>query len=111
MGTMVMCVSMSAEESKLIFSCGYGECIGGGAGGKAIEMDANITKARKKAGFDKKLSSSEFLACLLTFALSPDGRGIDDLARCDGKSDDCFASPTTPVLNKACKLILPTSGW
>lgn len=109
MGTMVMCVAPSAEDPKLIFSCGYGECIGGGYGSKAVEKDAHITEARKLAGFEEKLSSSEFLACLLTFALSPDGSGFRDLADCDGKSDS--ESPTTPLLNKACRLISPTKGW
>ena len=106
---MVMCVAPSAEDTKLIFSCGYGECIGGGYGSKAVEKDAHITEARKLAGFEEKLSSSEFLACLLTFALSPDGSGFWDLADCDGKSNS--DSPTTPLLNKACRLISPTRGW
>ena len=94
---MVMCVAPSPddEDPKLIFSCGYGECIGGGHSGKAVEKNAHITEARKLA--------------LLTFALSPDGSGFLDLADCDGKSDS--DSPTTPLLNKACRLISSTSGW
>lgn len=103
-----MCVATSAEDPKLIFSCGYGELLGGGFEGEAIEVDAHIAEAREASGFLEKLSSSEFLACLLTFALSPHGRPFDDLADCDNESGE---SPTTPVLNKACNLISPTRGW
>jgi hypothetical protein len=90
-------------DPKLLFSCGYGECIGGGFGGEAVEVEAHISEALKDTGFEGKLETFEFLACLLSCALSPGANGpIEELAECDGKE-----SPTTPILNKACKCVAP----
>ena len=111
MGLMVMCTG-TPEDPKLLFSCGYGECIGGGFGGEAVEVEAHISQALKDAGVEGKLLPFEFLACLLKFALSPKGEdgpfwAIQQLAQ---SADN--ESTTTPLLNKACKLIAPNGyGW
>ena len=65
-------------------------------------MEAHISQALKDAGVEGKLLPFEFLACLLKFALSPQGRPIEELAE---KADN--ESPTTPLLNKACNCLLP----
>ena len=44
-----MCVATSVNP-KLIFSCGYGELLGGGFEGEAIEVDAHIAEAREASG-------------------------------------------------------------
>ncbi len=101
MGSMVLCTG-TPRDPKLLFSCGYGECIGGGFGGEAVEVEAHISQALKDAGVEGKLLPFEFLACLLKFALSPEGNPIQELAENADRE-----SPTTPLLNKACKLIAP----
>jgi hypothetical protein len=104
MGSMVMCTG-TPEDPKLLFSCGYGEMIGGGFGGEAVEVEDHISQALKDAGCEGKLLPSEFLACLLKFALSPQGNPIQELAEEEGKAHS--ESPTTPLLNNACKLVAP----
>lgn len=104
MGSMIMCTG-SPEDPKLLFSCGYGECLGGGFGGEAVEVEGHIAQALKDAGCEGKLLPSEFLACLLKFALSPQGGPIQELAEDEGRA--LSESPTTPLLNKACKLVAP----
>ena len=64
MGNMVMCAgcmcagSKDDSDPKLLFSCGYGEYIGGGFGGEAMEVElqpveANISEALKDTGFEE----------------------------------------------------------
>jgi hypothetical protein len=78
MGTFVLC-AMLAKGPKLLFSCGTGECNGGGFGGEAVEVEANICDVLKAADVEGKLTPTEFLAVLLSVC-SPSDRGLHDLS-------------------------------
>jgi hypothetical protein len=66
MGTFVLC-AMLDKGPKLFFSCGTGEYNGGGFGGEAVEVEANICEVLKAADVEGKLTPPEFLAVLLSF--------------------------------------------
>lgn len=99
MGTAMLCANQKgqsggAEFPKLLFSAGYGESIGGGFGGEALEVEDNILLMLKAAGVEGKLAPSEFLAILLSFSMSDDGSGaLSDFSRA-GSEEMC----STPIL-------------
>lgn len=69
-------------------------------------VEAHISEAVKDMGFEGKLSPFQYLACLLSFALSTDGSSIQELAEQAGQTD-MYSSPTTLILNKASKCVAP----
>ena len=100
MGTFVLC-AMLAKGPKLLFSCGTGECNGGGFGGEAVEVEANICEVLKAADVEGKLTPTEFLAVLLSVCSPSDREGsFHDLSSTYSQlaEENRSTKSTTPLL-------------
>lgn len=100
MGTAMLCVSQKGPSGgagfpKLLFSAGYGESIGGGFGGEALEVEDNISLMLKAAGVEGKLAPSEFLAILLSFSMSDDSGTLYDFS--EAGSEEMGSTPILQV--------------
>jgi hypothetical protein len=104
MGTFVLC-AMLAKGPKLLFSCGTGEYNGGGFGGEAVEVEANICEVLKAADVEGKLTPTEFLAVLLSFCTASEHWQYDLEELADLKEQ--YDKSTTPILQKACRIVKP----
>ena len=114
MGNLIMCASSTeGGQPQLLFSAGYGEWIGGGFGGKSVEVEDNICRLLKEAGLEGKLLPSEFLACLLYAAVAVKDSifardsFLKDLADCVEGGPNHEDNPDMPILSKACKMLAP----
>ena len=104
MGMLVLC-AMLETGPKLLFSCGTGECNGGGFGGEAVEVEANICDVLKAADVEGKLTPTEFLAVLLSFCTASEHWQYDLEELADLKEQ--YDKSTTPILQKACRIVKP----
>ena len=108
-GTLVLCARQLDKPPQLIFSTGTGLNFGGGFGGEAVEVEANICDVLKAAGVEGKLTPSEFLAVLLsTTALEHWQHDLEELAdHEDVWFKELNDKRTTPILQDACRIAKP----
>ena len=105
MGMLVL-RAMLEKGPKLLFSCGTGECNGGGFGGEAVAVEANISDVLMKAAdVEGKLTPTEFLAVLLSFCTASEHwqDNLEELADLKEQYD----KNTTPILQNACRIVKP----
>ena len=108
-GTLVLCARQLDKPPQLIFSTGTGLNFGGGFGGEAVEVEANICDVLKAAGVEGKLTPSEFLAVLLRATASEHWQqDLEELAnRKLTPSEELNDKGTTPILQDACRIAKP----
>ena len=108
-GTLVLCARQLDKPPQLIFSTGTGLNFGGGFGGEAVEVEANICDVLKTAGVEGKLTPSEFLAVLLSAAAMEHWQ--HDLEELADHQNVLFKElndkRTTPNLQDACRIAKP----
>jgi hypothetical protein len=105
----VLCARQLDQPPQLLFSAGTGLFFGGGFGGEAVEVAANICDVLKAAGVEGKLTPSEFLAVLLRATASEHWQqDLEELAnRKLTASEELNDKRTTPILQDACRIAKP----
>jgi len=105
----VLCARQLDQPPQLLFSAGTGLFFGGGFGGEAVEVEANICDVLKAAGVGGKLTPSEFLAVLLSATASEHWQqDLEELAnRKLTPSEELNDKRTTPILQDACRIAKP----
>ena len=105
-GTLVLCARLPDDRPQLLFSAGTGEAEGNdGFGGDAVEVEANICEVLKAASVEGKLTPTEFLAVLLSFCTASEHWQYDLEELADLKEQ--YDKSTTPILQKACRIVKP----
>ncbi len=108
-GTLVLCARQLDKPPQLLFSAGTGFRFGGGFGGEAVEVAANICDVLKAAGVEGKLTPSEFLAVLLSATASEHWQqDLEELADYENVwLKELNDQTTTPILQDACRIAKP----
>ena len=108
-GTLVLCARQLDKPPQLLFSAGTGSRFGGGFGGEAVEVAANICDVLKAAGVEGKLTPSEFLAVLLSATASEHWQqDLEELADYENVwLKELNDQTTTPILQDACRIAKP----